>query len=150
MSKTVLFQTIQFSISTQFKCENSKLSKPWFSYIWTIARTQSDATTPGQSGPGSNSNEGVLRISQSFSITGTSPSDFSESYPGHSFEGVLPLCRGAISVFYSPRILGNKWTKLILLHTVKGFQHYFIKASTFTAFNFFFFVLYLFFLHKLF
>ena len=39
--KTVLFQTIQFSISTQF---NS---------IWSIDRTLSGATTPGQSWPGS-------------------------------------------------------------------------------------------------
>ena len=35
----------------------------------------SDATTPSQSGPGSDGNEGVLRIPQSFSITGTLPSD---------------------------------------------------------------------------
>ena len=33
------------------------------------------ATFPGQSGPWSNGNEGVLRIPQSSSITGTSPSD---------------------------------------------------------------------------
>ena len=43
------------------------------------------------------------------------------SYPGHSLGGVLPLCRGAVSVFYSPSWLGkiifdaiylctNKWT----------------------------------------
>ena len=34
----------------------------------------------GQSGPG---NDGVRRISQSYSITGTSPSDCLESYTGH-------------------------------------------------------------------
>ena len=33
------------------------------------------STTPGQSGPGNNGNEGVLRIPQSFSITGASPPD---------------------------------------------------------------------------
>ena len=49
MSK-VLFQAIQFSISTQF------------SSIWLIDRTLSGATTPGQSGPGSDDNEGVLHI----------------------------------------------------------------------------------------
>ena len=43
----------------------------------------SGATTPGQSGPGSNSNKGVLRIPQSYSIAGTSPSDCLVSYPGH-------------------------------------------------------------------
>ena len=41
MSKTVLFQIIQFSISTQF------------SSIWPIDKTLSSSTTPGQSGPGS-------------------------------------------------------------------------------------------------
>ena len=40
--KTVLFQAIQFSKSSLF------------SSIWTIDRTLSGATTPGQSGPGSN------------------------------------------------------------------------------------------------
>ena len=47
MSKTVTFQTIQFNISTQFSF---------------IDRTLSGATTPGQSGPGSDSNEGVILI----------------------------------------------------------------------------------------
>ena len=44
----------------------------------------SGATIPGQSGPGSNGNEGVFRIPQSSSITGTSPSDCLMSYPVHS------------------------------------------------------------------
>ena len=35
----------------------------------------SGVTTPGQRGPGSNGNEGVLHIPQSSSITGASPSD---------------------------------------------------------------------------
>ena len=48
--KTVLFQTIQFSISTQF------------SFIWHIDRTLSGAKTQGQSGPGSDGNEWVLCI----------------------------------------------------------------------------------------
>ena len=50
MSKTVLFQTFQFSISTQL------------SSIWPIDRTQSDATTPGQSRSESDSNKEVLRM----------------------------------------------------------------------------------------
>ena len=49
---TVLFQAIQFSISTQF------------SFIWPIDRTLSGATTPRQSGPGSYGNEVVLNIPQ--------------------------------------------------------------------------------------
>ena len=71
MSKTVLFQAIQFSISKQF---NS---------IWLIERTLSGATTLGQSGSGSYENEGVLCIPQNSSITGTSPSDCLVSHPGH-------------------------------------------------------------------
>ena len=53
------------------------------SSIWLIDRTLLDAYTPGQSGPGSNVNEGVLHIPQS-SRTGTSPSDCLVLYPGHS------------------------------------------------------------------
>ena len=45
------------------------------SSIWPIDKTLSDATTPVESEPGSNDNEGVLRIPQSPSITGASPSD---------------------------------------------------------------------------
>ena len=67
--KTVLFQAIPFSISTQFRS------------FWTIDRTLSDATTPGQSGPGSDGNEGVHRIPQSSRITGTSLSDSLVLYP---------------------------------------------------------------------
>ena len=54
-----------------------------FSSIGPIVRSLSGATTLGQSGPGSNGNEGVLRIPQSSSITGTSPSDCLVLYPGH-------------------------------------------------------------------
>ena len=57
MLETVLFQTIQLSISTQF-CS-----------IWPIDRTLSGATTPGQSLPRSNDNKEVLHIPQSSSIT---------------------------------------------------------------------------------
>ena len=43
-----------------------------------------------QSEPGSNDNEGVLRITQSPSITGTSPSDCLVLYPGHSLGKSYP------------------------------------------------------------
>ena len=55
-----------------------------FSFIQPIDRVISDATIPGQSEPGSSVIEGVLHISQSPSITGTSPSDCLVSYLGHS------------------------------------------------------------------
>ena len=77
--------------------------------IWLIYRTLQGATTPGQGGPGSDGNEGVLRILQSTIITGTSLSDYLMSYPGHSFGGgVLCLCREAIRVFYSPSQLDKQ------------------------------------------
>ena len=61
--KTVLFQAIEFSISTQLIS------------IQPIDRDLSGNTTPGQSGSRRDGNEEVLRIPQSPSITGTSPSD---------------------------------------------------------------------------
>ena len=69
MSKTVPFQTIQFSISAQFIS------------IWCIDWILSGATTPAQSGPESDGNEGVCHI------TGTSPSDCLVSDPGHLLGG---------------------------------------------------------------
>ena len=51
------------------------------SSIWPIDKTLSGATIPGQSGPGSNGNEGVLQITQ------ISPSDNLVLYPGYSLEG---------------------------------------------------------------
>ena len=50
----------------------------------------SGATTSNQSGLGSNGNEKVLRIPQSSSITGDSPSDYLVLYTGPSLgEGFL-------------------------------------------------------------
>ena len=53
-------------------------------------RTLSGATTPGQSAPRNDGNEGVLRILQSSSITGTSPSDCLMSYQEHSLGESYP------------------------------------------------------------
>ena len=63
--KAILFQIIKFSISTQFSC------------IWPVDRTLSD-------GPWSNGNKREIHIPQSSSITGASPSDCLASYIGHS------------------------------------------------------------------
>ena len=101
--QTVLIQTIQFSICRQFS---------------SIDRALSGAIIPGQSGPESGGNKGVLCIPQSSSITGTSLSDCLVSYPGHLLgEGVLTLCRKAVSVFYSPSRLNKTtyWIRLIML-----------------------------------
>ena len=96
--KTVLFQNIQFSTSAVLMSNNS---------IWSIDWTLSGATTPGQSGPGSDGNEEVLRIPQSSSNTIASPSVYLVSYPRHSLWGVLPLCRGVIREFWIPSRLGQ-------------------------------------------
>ena len=52
----VLFQAIQFSLSTKF------------TPIWPIDRTLSSATISGQCEPGNDGNEGIFRIPQSSSI----------------------------------------------------------------------------------
>ena len=53
-------------------------------------RTLSHATAPGQSGPGSDGNEEVLRIPQNTSITRASPSDCLVLYSGHSLKEYYP------------------------------------------------------------
>ena len=86
MFKTVLFQTIQFSISIQF------------SSILAIDRTLSSATTLGQSGPGSDCNEGVLCILQHYwSLTLRLFHVISRTFIGR----VLPLNRDTVSIFCS-------------------------------------------------
>ena len=67
--------------------------------IWPIDKTLLGATTPGQSECWNNDNEEVLCIPQS-----SSPLECLISYLGHLLEGggVLPVCRDAVSVFYSP------------------------------------------------
>ena len=87
------------------------------SSILLIDRTLSGATTPDQSGPGRDGNEGVLRIPQSSSITGTSPSDCLVSYPGHSLGEHYPFAEGAVGVFYSHSRLSNDRSLLINLLT---------------------------------
>ena len=65
--------------------------------------TLSGATTPSQSEPGSDGNEGVLCIPQSSSITGTLPSDCLVSYLGHSLGGGLTLLQTCRSVYSTAR-----------------------------------------------
>ena len=66
----------------------------------------SGATTPDQSGPGSDGNEGVLHIPQSSIINGASLSDCLVAYR-HSLEEVLPV--------YSPSQLGNVAVCVIII-----------------------------------
>ena len=55
-------------------------------FIWPIDRSLSGATTPGQSKPERNSNEGVLHIPQ-ISKAGVSPLDGLMLYSGHLLGG---------------------------------------------------------------
>ena len=101
--RTVLFLTIQFSISHLFALGlNVKNCS-----IWLIDRTLSGAATPSQSGLGSEGNEGVLHIPQSPNVTWTSPSGYLVSYVGYSLVGVLRHWRDVVSVFFSPSKLGR-------------------------------------------
>ena len=64
----------------------------------------SGATTPSQSEPESDGNEGVLRM------TGTSPSDCLVLYPGHSLVGGgLPLQRSSRCILL-PQPTGQPFT----------------------------------------
>ena len=92
---SVLFQTIQFTISTQLRS------------IWPIDRTLSSGTSPGQSGPGSYGNKGILRVTQSSSFTGTSPSDCLVWYIRTLVRGFLSTAEKQLGVFYSLKRLSN-------------------------------------------
>ena len=98
MSKTDLFQAIQFSISTQI------------SSIWPIERSLTCATIlGGQSWPWSDSSEGVLHTLPSSSITETSPPDCLVSYEGHSL-GWSYLSAEKQSVYFTaPAGCVNVW-----------------------------------------
>ena len=68
-------------------------------FIWPIDRTLSGATTLGQSGPGSNGNDGVLHIPQ-ISKAGASPSVCFMLYLGHLLGcgGLTPLQRWSLHI----------------------------------------------------
>ena len=105
MSKTVVFQTIQFSKSSQF------------SPIWRLDMTLSGVITLGKSGHGSNGNERVIRTPQNSSNPGTSPSNCLVSYPGHRMWGSYPSAENQLE--YSTTTAD--WTilvcfRLVLLH----------------------------------
>ena len=105
-SQTVLIQLIQFSISKDFAYTQFSSICTQFNSIWPVDGTLSGATTPGQSEPGSNGNKGV------------------QCTPKHQYYwnliirlfsvisrtlvgGVLPLCGEDVGVIYSLSRLGN-------------------------------------------
>ena len=85
-----------------------------------IDRTLSSDTTPGQSGPGSNGNEGIPRIPQSSNITEALTFDCLESYPEHSLERLTPYQRCSRCILQAqltgPDILRIKLTIPMSLH----------------------------------
>ena len=100
-TETVLFQTIQFSISTYFSftqlnVQNTSFQTTQFSVIiqfssiWPIDRTPSGVTTTDWSGPRSGSNEEELWIPKIFICTEAPPSDGLVSYPRSSLEVSYP------------------------------------------------------------
>ena len=95
MSKTFLFRAIPFSQTVLIQTIQFRM------------RALSGATIPGQSEQGSNGNKRVLCIPQNSIITGTSPWDCLASFQDTHW-GVLPVCRVAVGVFYSPSRLGNE------------------------------------------
>ena len=81
----------------------------------------SSATTLGQSGPGSDGNKGVLRIPQSSSITGTSPSDCLVWYPEHllGVGGSYPSAEKQSVYSTAPA----DWTKVDLTHRWNSYRY---------------------------
>ena len=112
MSKQSYFEQFSFE-KFQFLNVKTVSSQPTqFNSIWHIDKNLSGATAPGQSGPGSDGKEGVLRIPKSSSITGASPSDYLVLYPGHSFGGGSYLSAEKQSVYSTaPSRLDNLFVK---------------------------------------
>ena len=108
--KTVLFQTIHFSISSPFQYQTSSISiysvYTQFSSIWPIDRTLSGATTPRQSGPESDGNDGYSTFSKLqhyWNFTIRLFNVISRTLWGE----ILPLCRDAVGIFCWLSRLGN-------------------------------------------
>ena len=66
--------------------------------------TLSSATTPGQSAPRNDDNEGVLHISQNLTVSGASPSVCLMSYLGH-FLGVGSYPSAEMQSVYSTTLM---------------------------------------------
>ena len=153
MSKTFLcqviqlIQTIQLSISMQFKYQNSSIQtiqfsiNTQFSSIWPIDRALPGTTTPSQRGPGSNGNKGILCIPQSSRITGTSPSDCLVSYQDTHCDGggFTPLQRCSWCIL-QPQLTGQYTelnVKTVLFQIIQfsismqlRFQYSFISSNS--------------------
>ena len=118
MSKIFLFQVIQFTQTIQFSIRMLLvLFNP------QIGPYQS-ATTPGQSGPGSDGNEGLLRISQSSCTAGTSPSDCLVSYPGRLQRSSRCILQPAEAVEYTDWASKRRKTKKLFFSSFQWNRSY--------------------------
>ena len=100
--------------------------------IWSIDSTLSGVTTPGQSGPGSNGNEGVLHIPQ-ISKAGVLPSDGLMSYPIHSLQAGLTLLQRSSQYILQPQLTGlTRWLKNLCRNMILGiiFLYYSLYINT--------------------
>ena len=111
-NQTVIFLTIQFSISHLF-AHSLNVKQLYL----THRRNLSGATSSGQSGHGSNGNEGVLHISQRSRITGASSSHGLVSYPGNSL-GCLTSLQRCIWFILLPQLT---WLKTVWNCIIKIF-----------------------------
>ena len=103
--KTVLFQAIQFSISTHF---NS---------ICSIDRILSGATIPGKNRPGAMAEKGYSAFPKAPTLMEPHHQNVLVSYTGHSLrEEALLLCRDAVGVFYIPSWMGLSLSIYIISH----------------------------------
>ena len=89
------------------------------SSIQPLDRTQSGTTTPRPSGPKSNGDEGILRIPQSSSITGTSSIGLFNVISGTLVGGGLtPLQRSSPCILQPHRILSIGACSVIIIVVV--------------------------------
>ena len=130
--KSVLFQTIQFSMSTQFNCQKPILFQAiqfsqtflfqtiqfsismQFSSVWPIDRTLFGATTLGRNRPESDESEELLRIPQSSSITGNLPSDCFVPHIVDALCSLSPLQRSSQCIL-QPQPIGQAKTEVMAL-----------------------------------
>ena len=135
MSKIVLFEIIQFSTSTQFKCKHGSIVKKTFLFQDIqfsismplvllnplIGRYQ---VLPHRA----RVDLGAIAMKGYSVFPKAPPSDCLVSYPGHTLAGVLPVCSGVVSVFYSPSRLGNVVVGVLVNCVLLAFM-YDLKAT---------------------
>ena len=130
--KTVLFQAILISINKNFKCKNSKLSKPWLSSIWPFDRTLFRCYHFGPEWIWERWQwRGTLhspKLQHNRNLTIKLFSDISRTFLGG---GVIIICESAVDVFYSCYLITewffyvNHFSLIIFYHSVwLGFERF--------------------------